>query len=345
MMSVTIDSLSRPAPIATTVTAPQAAAITLSVVIPVYNEETGLAELHRRLTAVLDQLGCSAEVIYIDDGSRDQSARLLRELAHTDPRVLVLGLSRNFGKEIAVSAGIDYAHGDAVVVLDADLQDPPELIGEMMKHWRGGIDCVLMQRASRHGETWLKKTTSSAFYRLLSRIGEVDIPPDVGDFRLMSRRAVEALRRCQERARYMKGLFAWVGFPTVTLTYERDARHAGTSKWNYWRLWNLALEGITSFSTAPLKLASYVGLFVALSAFGYTAYVFIKAMFVGDPVPGYPSLMVVVLFLGGTQLMALGIIGEYLARVFMEVKQRPLYLVAEVQGQGPTHPAVSPVPR
>ena len=172
-MSVTIDSLSRPAPIATTVTAPQAAAITLSVVIPVYNEETGLAELHRRLTAVLDQLGCSAEVIYIDDGSRDQSARLLRELAHTDPRVLVLGLSRNFGKEIAVSAGIDYAHGDAVVVLDADLQDPPELIGEMMKHWRGGIDCVLMQRASRHGETWLKKTTSSAFYRLLSRIGEL----------------------------------------------------------------------------------------------------------------------------------------------------------------------------
>jgi glycosyltransferase involved in cell wall biosynthesis len=310
--------------------------VVLSVIVPVYNEQEGIPTLHQRLGQVLDDLGCSAEIIFIDDGSRDNSAALLRALATHDPRVLVLGLSRNFGKEIAVSAGIDYAHGDAVVVLDADLQDPPELIASMMEQWRAGADCVLMKRASRDGETWLKKATSSWFYRLLRKIGDVDIPRDVGDFRLMSRRAVDALRRCQERTRYMKGLFAWVGYPTVTLTYEREARHAGTSKWNYWRLWNLALEGITSFSTAPLKIAGYVGLFVALSAFFYSAWVFIKAALWGDPVPGYPSLMMVVLFLGGTQLLALGIIGEYLARIFVEVKQRPLYLVADVTGQGQT---------
>ena len=329
-----------------TVASPPSTPVVLSVVIPVYNEEAGLIALHQRLSHVLEQLGCTAEVVYVDDGSKDNSATLLRQLAASDPRVLVLGLSRNFGKEIAVSAGIDYAQGDAVVVLDADLQDPPELIGDMMQHWRAGLDCVLMRRASREGETWLKKKTSSVFYRLLRRIGDVDIPPDVGDFRLMSRRAVDALRRCHERTRYMKGLFAWVGYPTVTLEYQRDARHAGTSKWNYWRLWNLALEGITSFSTAPLKLASYVGVFVALSAFFYGAWVLIKALFVGDPVPGYPSLMVVVMFLGGTQLMAIGIIGEYLARVFVEVKQRPLYLVADVHSQGPTPPvaAVTAVP-
>ena len=314
-------------------------AVVLSVVIPVYNEAAGLMMMHQRLGSVLDQLGCRTEVVYIDDGSKDNSAALLRELAARDPRVLVLGLSRNFGKETAVSAGIDYAHGEAVVVLDADLQDPPELIGTMMAHWRAGMDCVLMRRSSREGETWLKKTTSSVFYRLLGSISDVEIPRDVGDFRLMSRRAVDALRRCNERTRYMKGLFAWVGYPTITLEYERDARHAGESKWNYWRLWNLALEGITSFSTTPLKMASYVGLMVALSAFLYSAWVFVKAMVVGDPVPGYPSLMMVVLFLGGTQLMGLGIIGEYLARVFTEVKQRPLYLVADVHGQGPTQPA------
>ncbi len=307
--------------------------VTVSVVVPVYNESEGIHECHRRLSEVLDNLGVSTEVVYINDGSRDNSLDLLRELAVHDPRVVVLGLSRNFGKEIAVSAGIDYAHGDAVIVLDADLQDPPELIALMLAEWRKGYDCVLMKRDSRDGESWVKKLTSKVFYKLLRRIGDVEIPTDVGDFRLMSRRAVEALRRCQERTRYMKGLFAWVGFPTTTITYHRDARHAGTSKWNYWRLWNLALEGITSFTTAPLKLASYVGLLVALSAFAYSLWVFVKAFMYGDPVPGYPSLMMVVLFLGGTQLMALGILGEYLARVFVEVKQRPLYLLSEAWGQ------------
>ena len=334
MSSVETATSPRPAPSA----APQDAVV-LSVVIPVYNEEAGLTALHQRLGAVLDGLGCRCEVVYIDDGSRDRSAAMLRDLAASDPRVLVLGLSRNFGKELAVSAGIDYAHGEAVIVLDADLQDPPELIATMMEHWRAGIDCVLMRRSSRDGETWFKKFSSTMFYRVLRHIGDVDIPPDVGDFRLMSRRAVDALRRCHERTRYMKGLFAWVGFPTITLEYQREARHAGTTKWNYARLLNLAIEGITSFSTAPLRLASYTGLFVALSAFLYSAKVFIKALLYGDPVPGYPSLMMVVLFLGGIQLLALGLIGEYLGRVFTEVKQRPLYLVADVHGQGPNQPA------
>ena len=291
-------------------------AVTLSVVVPVYNEESGLAELHRRLSAALDALDVSSEIIYVNDGSRDRSAVMLQALADSDARTVVLQLSRNFGKELAVSAGIDFARGEALVVLDADLQDPPELIAGMLEQWRNGYDCVLMRRRSREGETWLKQVTSSVFYRLLRRISDVDIPPDVGDFRLITR--------------YMKGLFAWVGYKQIIVDYERDGRFAGDTKWNYWRLWNLALEGITSFSTAPLKLASYVGFGVAVSAFLYTAYVFVKAALVGDPVPGYPSLMVVVLFLGGTQLMALGIIGEYLARVFVEVKQRPLYLVADV---------------
>ena len=313
------------------------AALCVSVVVPVYNEESGLAELHRRLSAALDALPIRSEIIYVNDGSRDRSAVMLQALAYSDARTVVLDLSRNFGKELAVSAGIDFARGDAMVVLDADLQDPPELIGAMVAQWQSGFDCVLMRRRSREGETWLKKTTSSVFYRLLRRISDVDIPPDVGDFRLMSRRAIDALKRCNERTRYMKGLFAWVGYKQTVLDYERDARFAGDTKWNYWRLWNLALEGITSFSTAPLKLASYVGFGVAVSAFLYTAYVFVKAVLVGDPVPGYPSLMVVVLILGGTQLMALGIIGEYLARVFVEVKQRPMYLVADVYSRAMSH--------
>lgn len=325
--------------------APAGHGITLSVVVPVYNEAEGIRECHRRLASVIAGLGVSAEVVYVNDGSRDNSLAMLRQLAIEDPRVVVLGLSRNFGKEIAVSAGIDYTHGDAVIVLDADLQDPPELMADMLAQWRQGFDCVLMRRDSRDGESLTKKLTSTLFYRLLRRIGDVDIPTDVGDFRLMSRRAVEALRRCQERTRYMKGLFAWVGFPSVTLSYHRDARHAGTSKWNYWRLWNLALEGITSFTTAPLKLASYVGLFVALSAFAYSLWVFIKAFMFGDPVPGYPSLMMVVLFLGGTQLMALGILGEYLARIFVEVKQRPLYLLSDTLGQrADLNPPTAPAP-
>ncbi len=307
----------------------QAARQSLSVVVPVYNEEAVLPEFHRRLTAVLDVLAFrfDTEIVYVNDGSSDASMHLLAELHSRGPRVGIVDLSRNFGKEVAMSAGLDHARGDAVVVIDADLQDPPELIPDMLRAWQAGNDVVIMRRPVRANETWLKKTTAHAFYRAMGRIGVIDIPADVGDFRLLSRRAVSALQRFPERSRYMKGLFSWIGFPTAEIVYDRDGRFAGKSKWNYWRLWNFALEGITSFSVAPLKVASYVGFVTALAAFIYGAYVIVKTMTYGDPVPGYPTLVVLVLFLGGLQLMALGVIGEYLARMFVEVKGRPLYLV------------------
>jgi glycosyltransferase involved in cell wall biosynthesis len=301
---------------------------TLSVVVPVYNEEEVLPEFHRRLSAVLDGLGEDVEIVYVNDGSQDRSMALLANIHASDPRVVVIDLSRNFGKEAAMSAGLDHADGDAVIVIDADLQDPPELVPEMLREWRAGYDVVLMRRRSRARESWLKKGTARGFYYAIGRIGTIGIPEDVGDFRLLSRRAVEAVRRFPERSRFMKGLFAWIGFPCCELVYDRDGRYAGETKWNYWRLWNFALEGITSFSAAPLKVASYIGLASSLAAFVYGAYVVVKTLLFGDPVPGYPTLVTLVLLLGGLQLMALGVIGEYLARMFVEVKQRPLYLVA-----------------
>lgn len=226
-----------------------------------------------------------------------------------------------------MSAGLDFADGDAVVIIDADLQDPPELIPQMVERWREGCDVVLMRRRTRDEESWFRRTTASTFYAVIGRMSQVEIPQDIGDFRLLSRRATDALRRFPERARFMKGLFAWIGFPTATIDYDRPGRQAGTSKYSYWRLWNFALEGITSFSAVPLKIASYVGLAAAVGAFVYGAYVVVKTLLHGDPVQGWPTLAVLVLFLGGVQLMAIGIIGEYLARMFAEVKQRPLYFV------------------
>jgi len=311
------------------VSAAQPSAV-LSVVVPVFNEAAVIQDFHRRLAAVLDGLSVSSEMLYVNDGSSDGSMRLLREIGDGDARVVLLDFSRNFGKEIAMTAGLDHAGGEAVIVIDSDLQDPPELIPDMLREWQAGADVVMMRRQSREGESWLKKATASWFYRLIGSIGELPIPADVGDFRLLSRRAADALRELPERTRFMKGLFAWVGYRQTTLEYARDARFAGETKWNYWRLWNLALEGITSFSSAPLKMASYVGLAAALYALASGVYVFGKALLFGDPVAGYPSLMVTVLFLGGMQLIALGIIGEYLARVFVEVKGRPLYLLSGV---------------
>jgi glycosyltransferase involved in cell wall biosynthesis len=319
---------------------PRVARQSLSVVVPVYNEEAVLPEFHRRLAAVLDALAAdfAAEIVYVNDGSGDASMRWLVEVHESDARVTIVDLSRNFGKEIATSAGLDHAKGDAVIVIDADLQDPPELIPDMLRAWRAGSDVVQMRRASRAGESWLKQATARAFYRTIGRISDIEIPADVGDFRLLSRRAVAALLRCRERSRFMKGLYAWIGFPTVEIAYDRDGRFAGESKWSYWRLWNLALEGITSFSVGPLKVASYVGFATALVAFSYGAFIIGKTLLYGDPVRGYPTLIVVVLFLGGLQLMALGIIGEYLARVFMDVKARPLYLVQRML------PSAQPLP-
>ncbi len=313
----------------------------LSIVVPVFNEEAVLREFHRRLAGALDSLPADAEILYINDGSRDGTMALLGELHRTDARVAVIDLSRNFGKEVAMSAGLDMARGDAVVVIDADLQDPPELIPGMVGAWREGHDVVLMRRRSRAQESRLKKLTARVFYRAMGSIGTIDIPENVGDFRLLSRRAVDALRRFPERARFMKGLFAWIGFPSAEIEYDRDGRLAGRTKWNYWRLWNFALEGITSFSVVPLKLASYAGLLTALAAFAYGLKVIVWTLLYGDPVAGYPTLVVLVLFLGGLQLMALGFIGEYLARMFIEVKRRPLYLVQ--RHLPPAKPLAAPV--
>ena len=299
----------------------------LCVVVPAYNESEGLREFHKRLAAVLDRLDLRSEVLYIDDGSRDDTYAVMETLRAGDPRVSTLKLSRNFGKELALTAGLDHADADAVIVIDADLQDPPELIPEFVKHWRAGNDIVYGTRSSRAGETGLKKFTAAGFYRVMSRLSATPVPRDTGDYRLLSRRALDGLKQLRERQRFMKGLFTWVGYRQMSVVYDRDPRFAGTSKFNYWRLWNFALEGITSFSTAPLKIATYVGVLTALLAFVFGLFVFGKALLFGDPVRGYPTLMVVVLFLGGAQLMALGLIGEYLGRLYMEAKQRPLYLV------------------
>ncbi len=304
-------------------------AFLLSIIVPVFNEQEVLHEFYRRLTRVLDGIDAIIDITFVNDGSTDYTLLQLQELQANDPRVAILDLSRNFGKEIAMTAGLDHVCGDAVIIIDADLQDPPELIPQMIEEWRHGFDVVYAQRRSRTGESALKKATASLFYRIMQRISRVQIPIDTGDFRLLSRRAVDALAGLRERHRFMKGLFAWIGYPQKAILYDRDARHEGTSKWNYLALWNFALEGITSFSTLPLKVATYLGTFTAFGAFLYGLFIIFQTLFFGNPVAGYPSLLVVVLFLGGIQLMALGVIGEYLGRMFDETKGRPLYLIKD----------------
>jgi glycosyltransferase involved in cell wall biosynthesis len=301
----------------------------LSVVVPAYNEQEVLSEFHRRLDEVLAELPMSVEIVYINDGSEDQTLSLLHELHQKDERVAIVDLSRNYGKEIALSAGLRQASGDAVVVIDADLQDPPELIPKLIEHWNQGYDVVYAQRTRREGETWLKKATAGAFYRLMQRVGHVKLPRDTGDFRLLSRRAVNALNSMDEQHRFMKGLFTWIGFRQVAVPYDRDPRYAGETKWNYWKLWNFAIEGLTSFTIAPLKFATYLGLLTAFGAFVFAIYTIIKTLIFGNPVPGYPSIIVIMLFLGGVQLMAIGVLGEYVGRIFTESKRRPLYFLNE----------------
>ena len=298
-----------------------------SVVVPMFNEAEIIGEMHRRLAAAMATLDAAWEVIYVNDGSHDATLRIVETLRLADSHIALLNLSRNFGKEIATTAGLDHARGEAVIVIDADLQDPPEVIPQLVAAWRTGHDTVYAQRRRREGDTWLKQRSAAAFYRTMRHVGEVPLPPNVGDFRLMSRRVVDAVRQLREHHRFMKGLFAWVGFPCTAILYDREPRGAGTSKWSLWQLWNLAIEGFTSFSVGPLKLATYLGLAVALFAVLFGAQLILRTLIYGNPVPGYPSLMAVILFLGGTQLVTLGIIGEYLGRVFNETKRRPLYLV------------------
>ncbi len=303
----------------------------LSIVVPVFNETTIITAFHQRLTAVLDTIPFPSEIVYVNDGSTDNSVDILKKIRENDARVALVDLSRNFGKEIALSAGLDHTHGDAIVVIDADLQDPPELIPKLIQEWQRGFDVVFAKRTSRAGETWFKKITAHFFYRLLHKLSPIEIPIDTGDFRLLSRRTVEALKLLRETHRFMKGLFAWVGYPQIAVEYERDRRYGGESKWNYWKLWNLAIEAITSFSIAPLKLATYLGFTTAFGSFIYALFIIYKTLVFGDPVQGYPSIMVVILFLGGIQLVTLGIMGEYLGRTFVETKQRPLYLVKDYE--------------
>lgn len=304
----------------------------LTVVVAAFNEAEALPLLQARIGAVLEGLredGIDGRVLYVDDGSGDATWAVLQRLADADPRIGALRLSRNFGKEAALTAGLDLVEEGAAIVLDADGQDPPELIPQFVARWRQGDDDVHGTRTVRAGEGLLKRGTAHLFYRLIGRLSHTPIPEDTGDFRLLSPRALAALRQLRERHRFMKGLFGWVGFNRSAIPYERDARLAGHSKFNFWKLWNFALEGITSFSTAPLRLATYVGIATALVAFCYATWIVVKALAWGDPVAGYPSMMAVILLLGGVQLVALGMIGEYLGRLYMESKQRPLYLVQD----------------
>jgi len=310
--------------------------VLISVIVPAYNEEIVIKSFYQKISSVLDSQSFDAEIIFVNDGSTDSTLEILLQLKELDFRIIIVDLSRNFGKEIAMTAGLDCCKGDAVVIIDADLQDPPELIPELILKWQAGYDVVYAKRISREGESPLKKLTSKTFYRILKHLSRVNIPEDTGDFRLMSRRAVNALNSLRERNRYMKGLFAWIGYPQIAVLYHRDPRYAGETKWNYYGLWNLAVEGITSFSTAPLKISTYMGLLTATGAFLYGIWIILKTLIYGDPVAGFPSMMAIILFLGGTQLLALGIIGEYLGRVFSESKQRPLYLINGLYQSAPS---------
>jgi glycosyltransferase involved in cell wall biosynthesis len=303
----------------------------ITILVPAYNEQQVLPLFHQRIIEVMDALDYAAEILYVNDGSSDQSLAIMRQLQANDARVSVLDLSRNFGKEIAMSAGLDFAKGDAVIIIDADLQDPPELIPSFLKQWQLGYDVVYGQRLHRDGESAFKKLTAFGFYRVIRAMSHIEIPADTGDFRLLSRRAVDALKQLPERNRFMKGLYAWIGYRQTAVTYRRNSRQAGITKWNYWRLWNFALEGITSFSEIPLKVSSYLGLLIAVVSFAYGTVIITKTLIFGATVQGYPSLMTVILFLGGVQLMSLGVFGEYLGRMFMESKNRPLYLIEDYQ--------------
>lgn len=311
----------------------------ISILIPAYNEEAGMASLYERLQKLAEKTpDYDFEFFFINDGSHDKTLDIIKKYAKKDKRIAYINLSRNFGKETAMIAGLDHVSGDATVIIDADLQDPPELIPKMIKYWEDGYDDIYAKRNIREGETKFKIFTANAFYWLMNKLTKsqlITIPSNTGDFRLLDRRCVEALKQMRESERYTKGMYSWVGFNKKEITYNRDPRFAGVAKQNYHRLFNLAFNGITSFSTTPLKLASIIGAIVSIGAFIFIIVVIIKTIIFSDPVAGYPSMMAVILFLGGVQLLSLGIIGEYIGRIFTEVKRRPLYFIEEIHESTP----------
>ena len=309
----------------------QSAHLTLSLVVPVFNEAESIDLFIARISEVFtSEAQISLAMVFVNDGSTDATLDILLARQKTDPRLKVIDLSRNFGKEAALTAGLQYADGQVVVPIDVDLQDPPEVILQMIALWREGYEVVLGHRVSRDSDSWAKRFSANSFYRLHNRIAEQELPENVGDFRLMDRCVIDALKTLPESRRFMKGLFAWVGFRTASVHYVRPPRSAGNSKFNGWRLWNFALEGITSFSIAPLRIWTYLGLFVSLISFAFASFIIARALLHGIDLPGYASLMVAVTFLGGLQLVGIGVIGEYLGRTYIESKQRPVFLVRRI---------------
>lgn len=303
---------------------------TISILIPAYNEEQVLHTLINRLDAVTSELPhYQFEYLFVNDGSTDNTLFLLKQLVEHRTDVSYVNLSRNFGKEVAMLAGFDHTKGQAVIIIDADLQDPPELIPEMIGYWEQGYDDVFAKRRSRAGESWFKKWSSSRYYKILETLSNIPVQRDTGDFRLLDRRCIDALQQLREGQRYTKGMYSWIGFNKKEILFDRDPRAAGETKWNYGKLFNLAIDGITSSTIAPLRFSSLFGVIISVVAFFFMIFVIIRTILFGDPVPGYPSLMAVILFLGGIQLLSLGIIGEYLGKVFYETKGRPVYFVEE----------------
>ena len=304
----------------------------VSLLIPCYNEELSLPHLYEEVSNVIDNLNkYHFEIFFINDGSRDKTLSIIKELHQKDNRVSYVNLSRNFGKENAMLSGFDLVQGDCMIIMDADLQDPPSLIPEMLEYWEQGYQDVYAKRANRGSESWLRKNLSLLFYKILDHSTRFEILQNVGDFRLLDRKCIDALRQMRESERYTKGMFCWIGFKKKEIVFDRGNRVAGDSNWNFWSLLNLAIEGIPSFTTTPLRFASISGFFIAIIAFGFLLFYLIKTLIYGDPVQGFPTLVTIILFLGGIQLLCLGILGEYIGRIFNETKQRPTYLIEEYE--------------
>ena len=306
----------------------------ISVIIPSYNEEESIPLLYKRIDKVMDNMkNYEFEILFVNDGSKDKTTEIIKELRKIDNRICYLDLSRNFGKEIAMIAGIDYATGDCVIFMDADLQDPPELIPELVKYWEEGYDDVYAKRKSRKGESWLKKFTSKMYYKILQRLTKVEIQKDTGDFRLLDRRCINALKKLRESQRNTKSMFSWIGYKKKEVLYDRDSRIAGKTKWNYIKLMDLAIDGITSFTTSPLRVATFIAIPTFMVLFIYFAYVIAKCFIVHQPIQAFQAIILLILFFSGVQILLFGIMGEYLGRIFKESKNRPLYLINEYNGE------------